>query len=177
MTDQTNAPALARILRGYAASAPQLWRPHLAAAAEQIEVTGKLRSAIEELLRRNSEAQEQLGALAQRAAELRDEVAAFRPAIALVGPVLDELDRAMTKFPTWPNDPLHALAILGEEFGELNKALLQLMYEPHKGSPSEARAEAIQTAAMALRLLISLDRYEYRRGAQHAQGAIATGGE
>ena len=31
--------------------------------------------------------------------------------------VLAELNRATTKFPTWPTDPLHALAVLGEEFG------------------------------------------------------------
>ena len=32
-----------------------------------------------------------------------------------------ELARAVKKFPTWPTDPLHALAVLGEEFGELTK--------------------------------------------------------
>jgi NTP pyrophosphatase (non-canonical NTP hydrolase) len=44
-----------------------------------------------------------------------------------------ELARAVAKFPTWPTDPLHALAVLGEEFGELTKAMLQHTYEPHKG--------------------------------------------
>ncbi len=83
--------------------------------------------------------------------------------------VLAELERATKKFPTWPTDPLHALAVLGEEFGELTKAMLQLTYEPHKTSPEEVRMEAIQTAAMALRLLNSLDKYEYKRGEQHAQ--------
>lgn len=68
-------------------------------------------------------------------------------------------------------DPLHALAVLGEEFGELTKAMLQLTYEPHKNSAAEVRSEAVQTAAMALRLLASLDVYEYRPGVQHAQNA------
>lgn len=83
--------------------------------------------------------------------------------------VLNEVKRATVKFPTWPTDPLHALAVLGEEYGELNKAMLQLVYEPHMTSADEVRKEAIQTAAMALRLVMSLDRYEYRRCEQHEQ--------
>ena len=86
-----------------------------------------------------------------------------------------ELARATTKFPTWPTDPLHALAVLGEEYGELNKAMLQLTYEPHKVTPADVREEAIQTAAMALRLAMSLDRYEYKRSQQHEQQTAPTG--
>lgn len=86
--------------------------------------------------------------------------------------VLAEVERATAKFPTWPTDPLHALAVLGEEFGELTKEMLQLTYEPHKTSPAEVRKEAIQTAAMALRLVMSLDRYEYRPSPQHGQDAM-----
>ena len=70
--------------------------------------------------------------------------------------------------------PLHALAVLGEEYGELTKAMLQLTYEPHKTTVDEVRMEAVQTAAMALRLALSLDRYEYRRGYQHVQSRIET---
>ncbi|HWQ09838.1 MAG TPA: hypothetical protein VN436_12035 [Holophaga sp.] len=81
--------------------------------------------------------------------------------------VTAELDRATKKFPNWPTDPLHALAVLGEEYGELNKAMLQLTYEPHKTSPEEVRMEAIQTAAMALRLAMNLDRYRYVPSDQH----------
>lgn len=84
--------------------------------------------------------------------------------------VLAEVERATEKFPTWPTDPLHALAVLGEEFGELTKAMLQLTYEPHKTSATEVRSEAIQTAAMALRVAMSLDRYQYARSEQHEQG-------
>lgn len=74
-----------------------------------------------------------------------------------------ELERAIQKFPTWPVDPLHALAVLGEEYGELNKAMLQLIYEPHKTSAGAVRKEAIQTAAMAVRLVANLDIYQYKR--------------
>lgn len=83
--------------------------------------------------------------------------------------VVEELSRAIAKFPTWPTDPLHALAVLGEEFGELTKEVLQLAYEPHKASRENLRKEALQTAAMALRFVASLDDYEYRPGQQHTQ--------
>lgn len=88
--------------------------------------------------------------------------------------VLAELNRAMTRYPTWPTDPLHALAVFGEEYGELNKAMLQLVYEPHKTSPAEVRSEAVQTAAMALRLVRSLDRYAYTTSDQHVQAGGVT---
>jgi hypothetical protein len=91
--------------------------------------------------------------------------------------VQDELRKAVAKFPTWPTDPLHALAVLGEEFGELTKAVLQLTYEPHKTRDGEVRTEAIQTAAMALRFLESLDVYTYQPGRQHEQGALAAAPE
>ena len=83
--------------------------------------------------------------------------------------VLSELDAATRLFPTWPTDPLHAVAVLNEEIGELNKAVLQETYKPHKQNRWDVRSEAIQTAAMALRFLLSLDSYAYRKGEQHAQ--------
>ncbi|MBK8191631.1 MAG: hypothetical protein IPK79_14450 [Vampirovibrionales bacterium] len=73
----------------------------------------------------------------------------------LIEEVKAELERAINKFPTWPTDPLHALAVLGEEYGELNKAMLQLVYEPHKTTAEDVRMEAIQTAAMSIRLAMS----------------------
>lgn len=85
--------------------------------------------------------------------------------------VMDEVARATLKFPTWPTDPLHAVAILGEEFGELTKAVLQTTYEPHKMHDGELRAEAIQTAAMALRFLASLACYKFAPCAQHKQSS------
>ena len=70
--------------------------------------------------------------------------------------VLLELQRAIEKFPDWPVDPLHAVGIIGEEFGELTQAVLQTTYEPGKSSRDDVRAEAIQTAAMALRFIMGL---------------------
>lgn len=98
-----------------------------------------------------------------------------KPARLWIAEILNEVRRATAKFPTWPTDPLHALAVLGEEYGELNKAMLQLTYEPHKTSAEEVRKEAIQTAAMALRLAISLERYEYSRCPQHEQESLHNG--
>lgn len=83
--------------------------------------------------------------------------------------ILKELDAATTKFPTWPTDPLHAIAVVNEEVGELNKAVLQCVYEPYKSSYAEVKEEAIQAAAMAIRFVMSLDRYEYQQRPQHTQ--------
>jgi hypothetical protein len=88
---------------------------------------------------------------------------------ASVDDVLAEVARATEKFPTWPTDPLHAVAVLGEEYGELNKAVLQAVYEPHKSTPADVREEAIQCAAMAIRFLMSLQMYRYEGTEQHVQ--------
>ena len=80
-----------------------------------------------------------------------------------------ELGKAMGKHPQYPTDPLHALAILGEEFGELTKDTLQLVYEPHKTSLDNVKAEALQTATMAVRFLLSIDEFEFKQSQQHNQ--------
>lgn len=80
-----------------------------------------------------------------------------------------EVTKATDKFPTWPTDPLHALAVLGEEFGELTKAVLQHTYEPHKATLDDVREEAVQVSAMAIRFLLSLNQYEYKKCNQHTQ--------
>lgn len=96
------------------------------------------------------------------------EITTRRPA-DMIGAVWDELEKACAKFPNWPTDPLHALAILGEEFGELTKDVLQMAYEPGKTNAENVRNEAIQTAAMAMRFVASLDAYIYKVSEQHRQ--------
>lgn len=81
-----------------------------------------------------------------------------------------ELTRSKTKFPSWPTDPLHALSVLGEEYGELTQAALETMYEPHKSSIEDVKNEAIQTAAMCFRFLESMGQYKFTPGIQHKQG-------
>lgn len=92
--------------------------------------------------------------------------------MSIIEEVLEELNRATKKFPTWPTNPFHALAILGEEYGELDKALVQYTYEPEKSTFEDVRSEAVQTAAMALRFLMSIDNYKYERSEQHTQEPI-----
>lgn len=91
-------------------------------------------------------------------------------------PIFDELDKSVAKFPTWPTDPLHALAILGEEFGELTKDVLQLTYEPNKTVMHNMRLEALQTAAMAIQFYLSFDSYEFKRAKQHVKYTAPTAG-
>lgn len=98
-----------------------------------------------------------------------DEPVQNRPVVAVIDEVMAELDKAVSKFPVYPTDPIHALAILGEEYGELNKAVLQYTYEPEKTSKEEIKSEAIQTAAMAIRFLISLEEFDYKQSKQHKQ--------
>lgn len=81
----------------------------------------------------------------------------------------NEVGAATMKFPTWPTDPLHAVVVLNEEVGELNKAVLQCTYEPGKSTVEDVEREALQTAAMAIRFLMSLDEYVYREQHQHEQ--------
>lgn len=88
---------------------------------------------------------------------------------AVLDAVREELKRAQTKFPTWPTDPLHAMAILQEEAGELQQSVLQRVYEPEKTTVFFVRSEAVQVAAMAVRFLLSLDKYEFKPSTQHEQ--------
>lgn len=75
-----------------------------------------------------------------------------------VNKLLEELDRAEKKFPTWPTDPVHAGAIVAEEAGELTRATLIHVYE--QDNLHNMLEEAIQTGAMAIRFLKNFDRYE-----------------
>ena len=89
--------------------------------------------------------------------------------VKVLSEITEELSSAVVKFPKYPTDPLHALAILGEEYGELNKAVLQNTYEPHKTNLEEVKMEAIQTAAMAIRFILSLEEFNYKQSIQHNQ--------
>ncbi|AYA63849.1 hypothetical protein [Alteromonas sp. RKMC-009] len=70
---------------------------------------------------------------------------------------------AINKFPLWPQNPFQALAIVGEEFGELQKAVLQYSAEPEKGVTLEdIEIEAGQLMAMTLRFFNGLASYRYQ---------------
>ncbi|MCP5136551.1 MAG: hypothetical protein H6981_07110 [Gammaproteobacteria bacterium] len=62
--------------------------------------------------------------------------------------VIDEIVRARTKH----KGNAHQLAALSEEHGELAQAMLQRDYEPDKKDDGDVYLEAVQTAAMAIRV-------------------------
>lgn len=72
--------------------------------------------------------------------------------------MIQELNEAKKKFPGFPDDAVHAAAIVAEEAGELTKASLDFHYL-RETSREYMREEAAQTAAMAIRFLIHLDEY------------------
>ncbi|HEN3268526.1 TPA: hypothetical protein U5D64_003889 [Yersinia enterocolitica] len=72
--------------------------------------------------------------------------------------IIDEAIRASSIHPDWPTDALHAVSILTEESGELMKATIEYHY--NNGDKEAIRQEAIQTAAMALRVLLNIDEYK-----------------
>lgn len=74
--------------------------------------------------------------------------------------VFAELQRAEHKFPGFPTDPIHAVAVIAEELGELQQACLQWTYED--GDMAAIKKEGVQTTAMALRFLFHLELLERR---------------
>ncbi|HDL7014692.1 TPA: hypothetical protein PXN82_003832 [Yersinia enterocolitica] len=72
--------------------------------------------------------------------------------------IIDEAIRASSIHPDWPTDALHAVSILTEESGELMKAAIEYHY--NNGDIEAVREEAVQTGAMALRVLLNIDKYK-----------------
>ena len=80
-----------------------------------------------------------------------------------------ELASAKRKFPTWPDDIIHASAIVAEEAGELVKECNEWVYEPGKTNLEAVEKEARQVAASALRFLISSRTCHGEPSTQHSQ--------
>lgn len=81
-----------------------------------------------------------------------------------------EVEKAKQKFPLWPTDPLHALAIVQEEVGEAFTAANELIYEPHKNvTRGDLHNEMVQAAAMCIRFLEGFDHYQFSRSRQEPQ--------
>lgn len=74
-----------------------------------------------------------------------------------------ELFEARRQHPQWPDDPVHAAAILAKELGALQESLLEHIYEAPKRQVPNRRIhkEAEQTAAMALRFLANCKHYKF----------------
>ena len=68
--------------------------------------------------------------------------------------IFNELKKAEDKFPTWPVDHVHGVAIMAEESGEAVQAAIDYYYE--RGSKEKVMHETAQTGAMAIRYLFAL---------------------
>ncbi|EPD1595128.1 hypothetical protein ACSIMU_000997 [Yersinia enterocolitica] len=77
---------------------------------------------------------------------------------SLSAEIINEATRASKIHPKWPTDALHAVSILTEESGELMKAAIEYHY--NNGDIEAVREEAVQTGAMALRVLMNIDKYK-----------------
>ncbi len=74
--------------------------------------------------------------------------------------IIVEMDRVKRLHPEWPNDIIHAAAIIVQETGELMKACLDLVY--FGGSERSVRNEVVSVAAMAERFMLYFpEYYEY----------------
>lgn len=78
--------------------------------------------------------------------------------------ILSALSEALTRYPTWPTDPLHAVSLVVEEVGETVQAVLNAVF--HHGDVSNVRKEMIHTAVTALRFLACENQYVYKGSEQ-----------
>lgn len=65
--------------------------------------------------------------------------------------MLRAVSESEVKHPAWPEDIIHAAAIVSEESGELVQASLQYIYE--SANPVCIQKEAVHTLVTAFRLL------------------------
>ena len=75
--------------------------------------------------------------------------------------IMQELERAKKIHPNWPEDKIHASAVLAEECGELVQAANDYMYcrcnHDEKENYERMIEEAIQCGAMAIRFLENME--------------------
>ena len=63
--------------------------------------------------------------------------------------IMREVESAKEKYPEFPDDLIHCIAILSEECGESVRATLNHVY--HNDDIEEVKKELIQTGAMVIR--------------------------
>ncbi|RDE12140.1 MAG: hypothetical protein C4K49_10685 [Candidatus Thorarchaeota archaeon] len=73
---------------------------------------------------------------------------------SIIDSIFDELAAAEKKHPEWPEDKIHAVAIMVEEAGESMQAVLDYTYA--NGDIEHLKKELAQTGAMCLRVLMHL---------------------
>lgn len=74
--------------------------------------------------------------------------------------ILAEYERASRMYPAWPHDIVHAAAIMVEEAGETLQAANNYYHGQKESSLAMIRKEAVETAAMCLRLLLDTECYK-----------------
>lgn len=72
-----------------------------------------------------------------------------------VNMIFNELRKAELKHPDWPEDKIHAVAIMIEEAGESMQAAIDLVYAG--GDVNHLKKELAQTGAMCIRNLINME--------------------
>lgn len=68
--------------------------------------------------------------------------------------VLNEVNRARAKYPSWPDNIVMAAAIASEESGEVVRSCNSFHWQQGDDSPADIMNEAIQAAAMWIRFLV-----------------------
>lgn len=78
----------------------------------------------------------------------------------ILGLIIDELERAEKKYSSWPENTVHAVAIIFEKAGEMIQSAIEYEYG-ERTNPCLLHHvnEAIQTAAMALRFIVNFSPY------------------
>ena len=74
----------------------------------------------------------------------------------VISDICDELKKAEKIHPSWPDNLFEGLAIIGEEFGELQQAALQSKYEG--AGQNKIYKEGLHVAAMAIRFMLNTDK-------------------
>ena len=73
---------------------------------------------------------------------------------AAIDLIFNELEAAEKKHPHWPEDKIHAVAIMSEEAGESMQAAIDCTYA--NGDLERLKKELAQTGAMCIRALMHL---------------------
>lgn len=74
---------------------------------------------------------------------------------SIIDDIHQEYCRACRKWPEWPADLIHQIAIMQEESGEAIREALRYQYN-EGGTIEDLKKELIQTGAMVIRCLINL---------------------
>ena len=74
---------------------------------------------------------------------------------SIIDDIHSEYCRACKKWPKWPDDLIHQVAIMIEESGESMRDALRYQYD-EGATLDDLRKELIQTGAMVVRCLINL---------------------